>query len=82
MVYGALLVNLTTKNGVPHVRVKSERKAMLYYYSGALTDAENALSAAKYFAQQQGWVNYGDLHLGAMPGKGGSFVAVFDGVRS
>ena len=79
MVYGALLVNITTKKGARYVSVKSETGFMSYLYSHSLSDTENALSAAKVYAGEKGWVNYGDLHLGAMPGKGGSYVAVFGG---
>jgi hypothetical protein len=82
MIYGALLVTITTKKGTRYVCVKSANGFMSYVYSHALSDTENALSAAKVYAGEKGWVSYGDLHLGAMPGKGGSFVAVFDGVRS
>lgn len=82
MVYGALMVSIITKKGVRYVCVKSDGAFMSYAYSHALSDTENALSAAKVYAGEKGWVTYGDLHLGAMPGKAGSFVAVFDGVRS
>lgn len=82
MVYGAMVIDIITKRGSRYVRVKSHDSFMSYVYSHSLSDIQNAMEAAKRYAVERGWSHCGGVHLGVLPQKANTYVAVFDGVRS